>query len=159
MRVSKERFCAGVWSVCLAVSGLFWLCLVGENSNWYNSFSKGAVLTLPANMILFGVVLFYSCIFKKRFISLETGRIGQITPDIISGFLMGTGYFLVLLFFSPPLPFGGGTTCATGDNDISYLVLAALLLALRYYWGRLVNSKGGKNEIDSGGKDCRREAT
>ena len=159
MKSLRERACAVIWAVCLATVGVLWLRLISENISWYNTFIKGAVCTFPVNMILLGFSLFHACIFKRRFVCIEAGRIPFITADIISGVLLGIGYFLLLAFFSPPLPFGGATHCATCDNDISYLIMALLSLGLRYYWVRFIKSKGGRYEVDSGGENCCREAT
>jgi len=58
--------------------------------------------------------------------------------DLISGSLLALGFFLFLVFLSPPFPFFY-PTCATGWHDIFLLSIAGIPLGLRYVLVRKID--------------------
>lgn len=128
-----------VIAIIIIAVGFSWLSYVGlvENSPRL-SFIHCSTTAIPAAFMLIGFMLIYSCSTGSKFISVisnkyaSRSKLFRIFIDIISGTLLALGFFFIILFLSPPLPFFD-PRCATGNNSVMMLFLACIPLGLRLF--------------------------
>lgn len=125
-----------VLAILFILVGAIWL------SKIHSLFTENHVIALqsvscavPSVLIVLGWMLICSVILKNKFIEKTSTVFGSIfwgsVVDFFSGLLLALGMYIVLVFFSPPLPFVPSLSCATNWNDVTYLVIAMFLLVLR----------------------------
>lgn len=125
-------------AILLISIGFCWLCYFGYSIRkcCNVNFLYCSTTAIPAAFMLIGFMLIYSCSTGSKFISVisnkyaSRSKLFRIFIDIISGTLLALGFFLIILFLSPPLPFFD-PRCATGNNSVMMLFLACIPLGLR----------------------------
>lgn len=127
-------------AILLISIGFCWLCYFGYSvrKSCSVNFLYCSTTAIPAAFMLIGFMLIYSCSTGSKFISVisnkyaSRSKLFRIFIDIIPGTLLALGFFFIILFLSPPLPFFD-PRCSTGWNDFSILYIVCIPLGLRLF--------------------------
>lgn len=138
-------------AIILIAAGFSWLSYVGLVEKGPSlSFFYCAMSAIPAAFMLMGFMLIYSCCAGSRFIYITSNKYPSRSKilcffiDFISGTLLALGFFFIIIFLSPPLPFFD-PHCATGHNSVGMLLLACIPLGLRHILIRDIKTEINKN--------------